>query len=155
MVVEGNGLITTMNLREAHDVRGAQAWHRLSREANGKTGARLKRLSDKVHRPKVITDYKDALVHLTAWDSSLKELIKIEGQGLSELTKITTLQNMVPMDLMRDLEKDKSLKTFTEMWNYVIEQVEVRKHWPKISKKDPNAMDVDVAEKEEEEEEGK
>ena len=149
MLAEGSALQTVMNVAEAHNVRGVQSWYRMTREASGKTGARLKRLSDKVHRPKQITDYKGALVQLTAWDTSLKELVKVEGQGLSELTKITTLSNMVPEDLMRDIDKDKSLTKFEDIWNYVTEQVEVRKHWSTQKKRDPNAMDVDMAEKEE------
>ena len=147
-VSEGDALQTMMNVSESHDTRGAQSWYRLTREASGKTGARLKRLSAKVHRPSKIADYKNALAQLTAWDTSLKELVKVEGQGLSELTKITTLSNMVPDDLMRDVEKDKSLVKLADIWNYVIEQVEVRKHWAAKSKKDPNAMDIDAAEDE-------
>ena len=149
MLAEGSALQTVMNVAEAHNVRGVQSWYRMTREASGKTGARLKRLSDKVHRPKQITDYKSALVQLTAWDTSLKELVKVEGQGLSELTKITTLSNMVPEDLMRDIDKDKNLTKFEDIWNYVTEQVEVRKHWSTQKKRDPNAMDVDMAEKDE------
>ena len=109
VVAEGDPFQTLMNVSEMHPTRGAQAWYRMTREASGKTGARLKRLSGKVHRPKKITDYKDALAQLTAWDTSLKELIKVEGQGLSELTKITTLSYMVPEDLMRDIDRDKNL----------------------------------------------
>ena len=149
-VAEGNALNTVINLQEAHDVRGSQSWYRLTRDATGKTGARLKRLAAKVHQPKHITDYKNALVELTNWDSNLKDLVKIEGQGLSELTKITILNSMVPADFMRDIDRDKSLKTFDQIWNYVTEQVEVRKHWPKVQmQKDPSAMDIDAAEKEE------
>ena len=120
-VAEGNALNTVINLQEAHEVRGFHAWYRLTRDATGKTGTRLKRLTAKVHQPKQITDYKNALVDLTAWDTSLKDLVKIEGQNLSELTKVTILTNMVPADLMRDIDRDKSLKSFDSIWNYVIE----------------------------------
>ena len=150
VVTEGTALQTVMNVVDNHDLRGAQAWHRLTRDATGKTGARLKRLADKVHRPAKITTYHDALSQLTEWDNALKELAKIEGQGLSELTKITTLTHILPTDLQRAVESDKSLKNFSDAWNYVMEQIEVRKHWTKPSgKKDPNAMDLDAAEQEE------
>ena len=152
-VIEGDALETLMNLSDEHSTRGIWSWYRLTREAAGKTGARLKRLSDKAHRPKKIIDYKDARVQLTAWDTTLKQLKKVEGQELSDLTKITTLANMVPEDLSQDIDKDESLTTFEEIWKYVIKQVEVRKHWGKKNKKDPNAMDVDAMEKENEEQE--
>ena len=155
VVTEGTALQTIMNVADNHDLRGAQFWHRMTRDATGKTGARLKRLADKVHRPSKFPNYHDALAHLTDWDNALKVLEKIEGQGLSEPTKITTLSHMVPSDLQRDVEKDKSLKSFSDVWNYVMEQIEVRKHWTKApSKKDPNAMDLDAAEREEPSQEG-
>ena len=61
MVTEGNALNVVMNVVDYYDLRGAMAWHRLTRDATGKTGARLKRLADAVHRPKAITNYGDAL----------------------------------------------------------------------------------------------
>ena len=155
VVTEGTALQTIMNVVDNHDLRGAQAWHRMTRDATGKTGARLKRLADKVHRPAKITGYHEALSQLTEWDNALKELAKIEGQGLSELTKITTLTHMIPVDLQRAVESDKSIKSFSDTWNYVMEQIEVRKHWTRPStKKDPNAMDLDAAEREEANQEG-
>ena len=155
VVTEGTALQTIMNVADNHDLRGAQSWHRMTRDATGKTGARLKRLADKVHRPAKISGYHDALSQLTEWDNALKELAKIEGQGLSELTKITTLTHMIPVDLQRAVEADKSIKSFSDTWNYVMEQIEVRKHWTKPSnKKDPNAMDLDAAEREEPPQEG-
>ena len=149
MVTEGNALQTVMNVAETYDLRGAMAWHRLTRDATGKTGARLKRLADAVHRPKEISRYSDAPNQLNVWETNVKELVKIEGQQLSELTKITILTHMVPLDLSRDIEKDKALKTFRDIWTYVMEQIEVRRHWKAERKKDPNAMDIDAAEKDE------
>ena len=149
MVTEGAALQTVMNVSDNYDLRGAQAWFRMTRESAGKTGARLKRLADAVHRPKPIDNYSEAKAQLTAWDTNLKELSKIEGQDVSELTK-TTLIHMVPIDLSRAIEADQTLKTFEEIWAYVMEQIEVRKHWAKNpKKKDPNAMDLDAAESEE------
>ena len=65
---------TLMNLVDNHDLRGAQSWHRMTRDATGKTGARPMRLADKVHRPAKVPNYHDALAHLTDWDNALKEL---------------------------------------------------------------------------------
>ena len=62
----------------------------------------------------MITDYKLALAQLIKWDSDLKELAKLEGQELSAITKRTVLKNMIPADLQRDLEKDRSLKTVAD-----------------------------------------
>ena len=56
VVTEGTALQTIMNVVDNHDLRGAQAWHRMTRDATGKTGARLKRLADKVHRPAKLRD---------------------------------------------------------------------------------------------------
>ena len=46
------------------------------------------------------------------------------GHGLSELTKITTLTHMILLDMQRAVEADKSIKTFSDTWNYVMEQIE-------------------------------
>ena len=150
MITEGAALQIVMNVSENYDLRGAQAWYRMTRESAGKTGARLKRLADAVHRPKSIDSYSEAKAQLTSWDTNLKELSKIESQDLSDLTKTTILIHMVPIDLSRAIEADKALKTFEEIWAYVMEQIEVRKHWAKNpKKKDPNGMDLDAAEAEE------
>ena len=88
MVTDGNALQTILNVAENYDIRGAMAWHRLTRDATGKIGARLKRLADAVHRPKGVRNYTDTLIQMTAWEANMKELVKIERQQLSELTKI-------------------------------------------------------------------
>ena len=51
VINEGTALQTIMNVADNHDLRGAQFWHRMTRDATGKTGARLQRFADKVHRP--------------------------------------------------------------------------------------------------------
>ena len=129
-------------------MRGVVAWHQLTRDVAGKSGARLERLADKVHKPKAISDYKVVVALLNAWDANVKELAKLEGQEISALTKRTTLKNMVPAELQRDLEKDKSLKSYAEAWKYVLEQVPLRKKWgSKTSgKRGKDDMDGDAAE---------
>ena len=104
MVTEGNALNVVMNVVDHYDLHGAMAWHKLTRDAAGKTGARLKRLADAVHRPKSIVNYSDALAQLNAWETNMKELTRIEGQGLSELSKVTILTHMLPIDLSQAVE---------------------------------------------------
>ena len=58
---------------------------------------------------------------------------------------------MVPADLVRDLERDRTLKTWQDSWKFVLEQVPLRKEW-KSKKKGADDMDVDVAEEEKPEE---
>ena len=82
---------------------------------------RLERLADKVHHPKPITSYATAEAELRAWDAMVKELAKIEGQQISDLTKRTTLKKMVPADLVRDIERDRSLKAWEQAWTFVLE----------------------------------
>ena len=96
---EGTALQTVKNQREDVGVRGANAWWKLTREVAGKTGVRLEHLADKVHNPKAFT-YKEGLAHLEQWETDRRELEKIEGQGLSDLTKRTTLKKMLPRDLL-------------------------------------------------------
>jgi len=147
MLCEGDALQTIKNLREDFHGRGFRAWYQLTREVAGKSGVRLERLADRVHKPKVITDYKLGHAMLTKWDADVKEIAKLDGQQISDLTKRNTLKNMIPPDLQRDLEKDRSLKTFAPAWNYVMEQVLIRKEWKSSSgKRGKDDMDVDVAE---------
>ena len=94
----------------------------------------------------MITSYANALSQLTEWESVVKELEKMEGQSLSEITKRTTLKKMLPTDLIRDLERDRSLKNFKGAWNFVLEQIPSRKEWTKAIKKNKDEMDVDTAE---------
>lgn len=146
---EDAALGTVKNVRECKGYRGSLAWYRLTRDVASKSGVRLERLADKVHHPKPITSYATAEAELRAWDTMVKELAKMEGQQISDLTKRTTLKKMVPADLVRDLERDRSLKTWEQAWNFVLEQVPLRKHWPtSTKKKGPNDMDIDAAEEE-------
>ena len=69
----------TKGVKDAYAIRGAVAWHKITREVAGRTGARLERLADKVHHPKKITSYGDALAMVNKWDLNCKELAKIEG----------------------------------------------------------------------------
>ena len=126
----GTPLQTVRNQRENYGVRGQGAWYKLTREVAGKTGVRLERLADLVHNPKPITSYKDALAMLEKWESQRLELEKLEEQSLSDLTKRTLLKKMLPPDLIRDVERDRSLKTWEEAWKFVLEQVPLRKEWP-------------------------
>ena len=136
---------TVKNQQKYTGVRGANSWWRLTREVAGKTGVRLERLADKVHNPRVFA-YKDGLAALQKWEHDLRELAKIEQQELSDLTKRTTLKKMLPEDLQHDFEKDKSLKTWEEAWQYVLEQVPLRKDWKVVAKRGKNDMDVDITE---------
>ena len=142
-------LQTVKNVREDTGIRGCKAWYAITREVAGRSGVRLERLADRVHHPKPITQYKDGMAQLAKWDNDMKELAKIEGQGISELTKRTTLKSMLPQDLLRDLERDRTLKPWGEAWKFVQEQIPLRKDW-KLSaagkKLGANDMDVDLAE---------
>ena len=150
LLTTGSALQTVKNKREQHGTRGSNSWHKLTREVAGKSGVRLERLADLVHHPKAITTYKDALSQLEVWDNNRQELEKLEGQALSDLTKRTTLKAMIPPDLVRDLERDRGLKTWEEAWKFVLEQAPLRKDWVK-TKKGRDDMDVDMAEKSSEE----
>ena len=112
LLCAGTSLMTVRNQRENYGMRGSASWFKLTREVAGKTGVRLERLADLVHNPKVISSYASALAQLEKWESQRIELEKLEEQGLSDLTKRTALKNMLPHDLIRDLERDKSLKTW-------------------------------------------
>ena len=70
MLCEGDALQTVKNLREDFHGRGFRAWYQLTREVAGKSGVRLERLADRVHKPKVITDYKLGHAMLTKWDAA-------------------------------------------------------------------------------------
>ena len=133
------------SVRDSPTIRGVVAWHKMTREVSSKTGVCLERLSDRVHHPKKITEYKDALVMLHKWDADCKELKKLAQQELAELTKRATLKAMIPEDLKRDIEKDESLKPFDKSWGFVLKQVPLRKEWKQ--KKRSNDMDIGLAER--------
>ena len=140
----------TKGVKDDYATRGAVAWHKITREVAGKTGVRLGLLADMVHHPKKITSYGDAMAELNKWNLNSKELAKIEGQQIAGFTKYTTLKNMIPEDLARDLEKDGTmLNDFTKAWNYVIAQIPMRKDNPlwKSQKKKDNDMDIGLAER--------
>ena len=139
-------LQTLKGVKELEKTRGAVAWFKMTREVAGKTGVRLERLADKGHKAKKMVDYKDGLAVLNAWDQDCKDLAKIEGQSISELTRRTTLKHIIPADLMRDLERDSSLKKWETSWAFVLEQVPLRKDWKPSAKKGINVMDVVVVE---------
>ena len=129
MLTEGPALTTVRNARELRGIRGCVSWHRITRDVAGKTGNRLERLLDRVHHPPKITSYAHAEHQLNQWQSACIELEKIERQGISEPTKRTVLKNMLPVDLIRDLERDQNLKTFAKAWPFVLEQCPLRKAW--------------------------
>ena len=108
----------------------------------------MERLADKVQHPKPFKDYKDGLAQLTRWESDCRVLEKLEGQPLSNLTKPTTLKSMLPADLLRNLERDRGLKTYAEAWEFILDQVPLRKDWRSSGNKGRDDMDVDAAEQE-------
>ena len=139
-----SALAAVKNVRDEYGVRGAKAYWKITREVASKSGVRLERLADIVHHPKQITDYKMGKQMLEHCEAKRKELEKIEGQPLSDLTKRTTLKKMLPADLLRDLERDRTLKTWQEAWNFVLEQIPLRRDWSK--KQSGHAMDLDAVE---------
>ena len=140
-----SALASVKNVREEYGVRGAKAYWKITREVASKSGVRLERLADIVHHPKQI-DYAKGKQMLDHWEAKRKELEKIEGQPLSDLTKRTTLKKMLPADLLRDLERDRTLKDWSSAWNFVMEQIPLRKDWSK--KQAGHAMDLDAMEQE-------
>ena len=146
MLCTGSALSSVKNVREEYGIRGAKAYWKITREVASKSGVRLERLADIVHHPKMITDYKVGKQMLENWEAKRKELEKIEGQALSDLTKRTTLKKMLPPDLLRDLERDRTLKDWDSAWKFVLEQIPLRKDWNK--KQSGHAMDLDNLEKE-------
>ena len=147
LLCTGSALASVKNVREEYGVRGAKAYWKIMREVASKSGVRLERLADIVHHPKQITDYKVGKQMLEHWEAKRKELEKIEGQPLSDLTKRTTLKKMLPADLLRDLERDRTLKDWSSAWNFVLEQIPLRRDWGK-KQQGGHAMDLDVVEKE-------
>jgi hypothetical protein len=88
---------------------------------------------------------------LNQWQAACIELEEIEKQGISEPTKRTVLKNMLPVDLIRDLERHQNMKTLEKAWHFVLEQCPLRKAWSQSSggkKNGPTPMDLDVAEEE-------
>ena len=93
-----------------------------------------------------MSSYKEAMARLIEWENDCNELAKLEKQPLSDFTKRTTLKAMLPLDLLRDLERDSSLKPWSETGKFVLEQVTLRKYGKSGKKLHNNDMDVDVAE---------
>jgi hypothetical protein len=149
LICKGDALRVVKNLREEIPTRGFRAWYQLTREVASKSGVRLEKLSDRVHHPKPMKSYQDGLAALAKWKEDVRELVKIEGRELAEITKRTSLKSMLPEELQHDLEKDRSLKTFDAAWKYALEQIPIRKEWKKSTRKGKDDMDVDAAEAEE------
>ena len=141
-ITTSTALQTVKNLRDHEGVRGCKAWYQITREVAGRSGVRLERLADRVHHPKPMSSYKEAMARLIEWENDCKELAKLEKQPLSDLTKRTTLKAMLPPDL----ERDSSLKPWSEAWKFVLEQVALRTDWKSDRKFHNNDMDVDFAE---------
>lgn len=139
-----SALASVKNVREEYGVRGTKAFWKITREVASKSGVRLERLADIVHYPKQITDYKMGKQMLERWEAKRKELEKIGGQPLSDLTKRTTPKKMLPPDLLRDLERDRTLKSWQDAWNFVLEQIPLMRDWSK--KQFGHAMDLDAVE---------
>ena len=147
MKTDASALQIVKNMNSDTPVRGCRAWFRMTRDVAGRTGSRLAKLLRKAHYPKKIASYATALSDLMTWDTDVKELEKIEARAMSDFTKCTTCKSMVMDDLLRDIERDATLKTFTDAWNFVLAQIPLRKQWS-AKNRGPNDMDVDVAEDE-------
>ena len=77
------------------DARGIGVWHCFTRDVAGKSRVRLAKLSKQVHRP-TKEDNKAGIELLTRWEEDYRELNKLKGQALTELSKIEALKGMVP-----------------------------------------------------------
>ena len=149
LICTDDALQVVKNLREEGPTRGFRAWYQLTREVASKSGVRLEKLSDKVHHPKPMKNLHEGLAVLARWKEDLRELTKIQGQPLAEITMRTSMKSMLPEELQHDLEKDSRYKTFAASWKFVQEQIPIRRDWKKNQRRGKDDMDVDAAEAEE------
>ena len=147
MKTDASALQIVKNVKSDTPVRGCRAWFRMTRDVAGRTGSRLAKQLRKAHYPNNIASNATALSDLMTWDTDVKESENIEARAMSDFTKFTTLKSMVMDDLLRVIERDATLKTFADAWNFVLAQIPLRKQWS-AKKRGPNDMDVDVAEDE-------
>ena len=153
---QGAELQVVRNLREYDGYRGANGWYKLTREVSQKSGARLDNLTELALNPKHIKNYSDAVSFIEKWENDCMELRKIEEQDLTDKTKKNVLKKMLPVELQRDIERDCTLQDYKQVYNYVIQQIPLRRDRQQASgKKKVEDDDLDDLDTQQAGEEGK
>ena len=107
--------------------RGAVAWFKIYGEVKGRGVARREEL-----RELCITDvpratgYADAMQVIDTWQTNLRELEMLDARSMTDRDKISTLKDMIPTELKRDvnaIEKD----SYDEVYEYIVRQVHLRR----------------------------
>ena len=145
----GPPLQIVKNVKDCYGHRGSLAWYKLTRDVAGRTTSRLSKLASKVNAPTKITSYKTAEIHLNQWENDLQELEKMQKQIIPDFMKVTILKGMIPVELQKDIDLSRDLKKWEDIWNFVHQQVALRKDWTNAPARASNGsvpMDLSVAE---------
>ena len=89
-------------IRESPDGDGFAAWHTLATFYSRRTLARALRLHRAVLNPSQLKHMKDVPGGVAKWESALKELERVEGTRLPDLTVLAAFTELCP-DEIRDV----------------------------------------------------
>ena len=101
---EGPNMIVR-NLEMLSVSRGARAWYRIVREADGQIEARATELTEKLHDPnRKAVEAKDLAQAVEKLEAELREIEAITGKAPEEHSKLLALERMMPKGIRSMLQ---------------------------------------------------
>ncbi len=124
----GDALGQIKNLEQDTEVRGVNAWLRVTRDFRGMSAQRLIGLVGRVFAPTRVKRIADVTLALEKWESNLIEYQHHGGTVMPEFAKMYAIRHFVPEELEKDLMRMcTTLGTFYEYKRYIEEQVAMSK----------------------------
>ena len=112
------------NLETLPTSRGARAWYRIVREAEGQIEARATELTEKLHDPhRKPVDAKDLAQAVEKLEAELREFEAITSKAPEEHAKMLALKRMLPKDIRSMLQTvDGQIAGYQESKEYALKQ---------------------------------
>ena len=97
--------IFVRNLETLTTSRGARAWYRIVREAEGQIEARATELTERLHDPsRKPVAAKDLVLEIEKLESELREFEAVTGHPPDEHSKLLALKRMLPLTILSRLQ---------------------------------------------------
>ena len=73
------------------------------------------------------TSCNEGVEVLTRWERDFRELVNVEGQDVAKVQKIGTVNCLIQIAVVRDMEKDNDYPKFCETWKCFVKQLHPRR----------------------------
>ena len=140
-------LQTVRNMLNTKDdnIKGIKTWCKILLSMKGQNANRSQMLTERVHNVKQVKHYGDIMQAIERHETAMKEHERDTNILVADITKANCLRKMVPDELATDIKKMSHLKTYQDIKEYILQQVQLHAH-DKPKSRTPKDGDVNHVE---------